>query len=273
MSSWASATWGQTRNQNRVFWRTPISAFFTLVFPLMFLVLFGLIFEDIEIEGGTVEAAQFYAPSLAVFAAASATFTNLAINLSIQRDEGILKRWRGTPIAPSSFMAGAVGSGLWIALLANGTMLAIGAIAYGIEVEVAKLPAAGLAFVVGSVSFAAMGVALSGLAKSSRNAPAAAQAFLLPMAFISDVFVTTTDAPRAVQVIGDILPLKPFVVAFSAAFNPFVEAPGFQWDRLAVVAAWGVAGAVVASRRFTWEPVPGGSRESGRRTRSRRTSA
>jgi len=274
VNRWARQTWLQTRNQNRVFWRTAIAAFFTIAFPLITLVLFGLIFEfDIEVEGGVIDnPAQFYAPSLAVFAAASATFTNIGINLSNQRDDGILKRWRGTPIAPSAFMGGAVVSGLWIAVLANGAMLIVGAVFYGVEVEAAKLPAAVLAFVVGSLSFAALGVALSALVKSGRNAPAAAQALILPMAFVSNVFVSTADAPRAVQIIGDLLPLKPFVLAFSAAFNPFIDAPGFMWDRLAVVAAWGVAAALVAARRFTWEPAST-SAGSIRRGRSRRAVA
>jgi len=72
--------WQQIRYQNRLFWRTPIAAFFTLVFPLMFLLLFSVLFgtEDIEITGrGVFSVAQFYAPGLAVFAAASATYTNI----------------------------------------------------------------------------------------------------------------------------------------------------------------------------------------------------
>ncbi|MDH3707044.1 MAG: ABC transporter permease [Acidimicrobiia bacterium] len=264
----------QTRNQNRVFWRTAIAAFFTIAFPLITLVLFGLIFDfEIEVDGGIVDnPAQFYAPSLAVFAAASATFTNIGINLSTQRDDGILKRWRGTPIAPSAFMGGAIVSGLWIAVVANALMLTVGAVFYDVEVDAAKVPASVLAFVVGSTTFAALGVALSALVKSGRNAPAAAQAVLLPMAFVSDVFVSTANAPSLVQLIGDVLPLKPFVLSFGVAFNPFVDAPGFMWDRLAVVAAWGVAGAVVASRRFTWEPA-GTSIGSATRGRSRRAVA
>ena len=62
-----SLIWGQIRYQNRIFWRTPIAAFFTLAFPLMFLVVFGLILGSDEIEKTGLTVAQFYAPALAVF--------------------------------------------------------------------------------------------------------------------------------------------------------------------------------------------------------------
>ncbi|MFZ0015298.1 MAG: hypothetical protein WAL25_14420, partial [Acidimicrobiia bacterium] len=68
----------QVGYQNKMFYRTPIAAFFTLVFPLMLLVLFGALFGSEEIEELGVTVAQYYAPALAVFSAASATYTNIA---------------------------------------------------------------------------------------------------------------------------------------------------------------------------------------------------
>lgn len=245
----------QVRYQNRLFWRSPISAVFTLAFPLIFLVLFDLIFSgDIERPAGDISVTQFYAPSLAVFAAASATYTNIGINQSILRDLGVLKRVRGTPLPPALYLGGVIGSAVWIALVADVVMLGVGALVYDLEVEAAKLPAAVVTFVVGTASFAAMGLALSALARSSSATPAAAQATLLPAAFVSDVFVPLSDPPRWLETIGDVLPLKPFVLAFEAAFSPHTDAPAFRPGRLAVVALWGVAAALVAARRFTWEP-------------------
>src|SRR3972149_6635006 len=113
--------WQQVRYQNRLFWRTPVAAFFTIAFPLMFLLLFSVIFGTgtFEITGrGVYSVAQFYAPSLAVFAAASATYTNIGVGTAIARDEGILKRFRGTPLPAWTYMAGLIGSGVWIAPLA-----------------------------------------------------------------------------------------------------------------------------------------------------------
>ena len=70
-----------------------------------------------------------------------------------------------------------------------------------------------------------------------------ANAIILPMAFISDVFIAIEDPPAWLNTLGDILPLKPFVQAFQDTLEPGrVPAPAFQWDKLARVAAWGVVG-------------------------------
>ena len=90
----------QVRYQNRVFWRSPMAAFFTLVFPLMFLLVFVSVFGNGMISALGVPMAQFYAPSLGVYGAITAAYTNLAIMTVTRRDEGILKRVRGTPLPP-----------------------------------------------------------------------------------------------------------------------------------------------------------------------------
>ncbi|WKZ82033.1 MAG: ABC transporter permease [Acidimicrobiia bacterium] len=265
--------WQQVRYQNRLFWRTPLAAFFTLAFPLMFLLLFATLFgtEKIEIPGrGTFSVAQFYAPALAVFAAATATYTNIGIQTAIARDQGILKRFRGTPLPSWTYMAGRIGSGVWIAFLAVAIMVGVGVLAYDLTLDPAKLPALLLTFAVGAACFAALGLALAAVAPNGDSAPAIANATILPLAFVSDVFIAMGDPPQWLTILGNIFPLKHFVRAFQDAFQPTVDPPAFAWDHLAVMAAWGVAGALFAIRFFTWEP-----RESsgGRRLRRRKIAA
>lgn len=261
--------WRSVRAENRLFWRTPIGAFFTIGLPLVMLVIFVAIFgnDPIGTSYGEIATAQFYAAGLGVFAAASATYTNLAINLTMRRDDGVLKRVRGTPIPPWVFLAGTVLSGMWIAAFATTLMVAIGILAYGVEVELAQLPAMIVAFVSGTACFATLGVALAAISKTAASAPAIANATILPLAFLSNVFVPLDDPPTWLNLIGDIFPLKPFAVAFTEAMSPFTEAPAFSWDRVAVMAGWTLVGAVVAWRRFRWEPIPGATRGRGRRNR------
>ncbi|MEO0495481.1 MAG: ABC transporter permease [Actinomycetota bacterium] len=261
------------RAENRLFWRTPIGAFFTIGLPLVMLVLFVALFgnDPIGTSYGEIATAQFYAAGLGVFAAASATYTNIAINLTMRRDDGVLKRVRGTPIPPWVFLAGSILSGMWIAAFATTLMVVVGIVAYGVEVELAQLPAMVLAFVAGTACFATLGVALASIAKTASAAPAIANATILPLGFMSNVFVPLDDPPAWLTLVGDIFPLKPFAVAFAEAMSPFTEAPAFEWDRIAVMAGWTVLGAIVAWKRFRWEPVPGASR--GRRRRNRRSAA
>jgi len=261
--------WRQVGYQNRLFTRTPVSAFFTLVFPLIFLVLFGALFDGIDIASGVeVDAAQFYAPGLAVFAAVSATYTNIGIGVAIYRDEGVLKRIRGTPLPRWIYMAGVVGSGVVIAAAGALLMLSVGFLLYGIEMEMANVLPAVTTFVVGVASFSLLGLALAAMAPSGQSAPALANATLLPVAFVSNVFISVrNDPPAWLDLLGDVFPLKAFADAFFAAFDPFEEASAYKPWLLLRMGVWGLAGALVAVRKFRWEPSTGAGRGAGRRGR------
>jgi ABC-2 type transport system permease protein len=256
----------QTRYQVVTFRRIPVAFFFTLALPLIMLILFNALFGDGEVDTpeGSWPIGQFYTGGLAAFTAVSATFTNLANMVPIRRDEGVLKRWKGTPLPTWTYIAGFVLSAVFIAFIGVIMMLTLGVLAYDLHIEWAKMPAAVLTFLVGVSAFAALGLALASVVKSASSASAAANAIILPLAFVSDVFVVSEGAPDWIITIGNFFPLKPFVNAFQDCFNPLVEAPAINWGNLAQVAAWGLFGAIVAVRNFSWEP-------SGSAPRSRRS--
>jgi ABC-2 type transport system permease protein len=256
----ARLLWSQIRYQNKLFWRSPVSAFFTLVLPLLLLVLFGAIFGSEEVGGG-LTVAQFYAPSLAVFGAVSATYTNLGIRTTYARDEGILKRIRGTPLPPTIYMGGAIGSAIFIAAIAAIIMLAAGVVLYGLVIHVEAVPALIVTFFVGVACFASLGLLVAALAPSGDAASAITNATLLPLAFISDIFIVTGDGmPPVLEFIADVFPLKHFATAFRQAFEPeFVATTTswldfFSWEDLAVMVVWTVIGVVLTLRWFSWEP-------------------
>jgi ABC-2 type transport system permease protein len=272
MSGWPSTlalVWRQVRYQLLLFWRVPVGLFFTLVLPLIMLVLFNALFGDTIVDTGSGEwpVRQFYTGGLAVFTAVSATYTNLANMIPIRRDEGVLKRWRGTPMPTSIYVAGAIGGAVVLAFIGVTIMLTLGVVAYDLQIDAAKLPAAILTFAVGVSSFAALGMAVAGLVPTASAASAVANATILPLAFVSNIFIVVEDPPRWLDLIGDVFPLKPFVEAFQDAFNPTVAAPAFAWEKLAFVALWGIAGAIGAVRWFRWEPSPGGSTRRRRAAR------
>ena len=253
--SWGRLTWISMRSQNRTFWRNPVASFFTLGLPLIMLVLFGSLFSwEIDVGFGLIPAAQFYTPGLAAFTAANAALANVGITLAFQRQFGLLKRVRGTPLPPSTFLAGTVASSVWIAVLGTLIMMLVGVLFFDVGIAAAKIPAAAVSFVVGTAAFAGLGLALAALAPSGNTAPAVANAVILPMAFVSDIFVPAENPPDWLRILGDVLPLKHFGRAFSAAFHPAVPAPAWQGTDLAILAAWGVAGALLAWRFFDWMP-------------------
>jgi ABC-2 type transport system permease protein len=264
-----SMLWRQTRYQNMIFFRNPIAAFFTLFFPLMIFVVFSLIFgnEDIEYLGVTV--AQYYAPAMAVFAAVSATYTNLAVTTSYQRDEGILKRVKGTPLPPTVYMGGKIASAIMIAVISVTIMMSIGVLFYGVQIYGRTFAAASLTFLIGVGCFAALGLMIAALVGSGEAATAVTNATLLPLAFFSGVFVVPSeDAPAWLDTVANIFPLKHFVEPFTSAFNPQMTGSQFHWDSLAYMALWGIVSIVIAVRYFRWEADPGKVRSSRRAKRA-----
>jgi ABC-2 type transport system permease protein len=270
IARWPGATGllvSQIGYQLKLFYRVPAAMFFTLALPLVMLILLNAVFGSDNVGADTQmwPQRQFYTAGLAVFAAVTATYTNLANMIPIRRDEGVLKRWRSTPLPTWIYVGGAIGSSVILAAFNVVVMLGLGVVAYGLEIDTAKLPAAIVTFTIGVASFAALGMAVAALVASASAASAVANATILPLAFVSNVFVALDRAPRWVELLGDAFPLKAFATAFQDAFNPAVTGAAWAPGRLGFIALWGVAGAIIAVTRFRWEPSGSGGRRSRRR--------
>ncbi len=260
----------QTRYESRIFWRTPISAFFTVIFPLMIFVVFALVFGNEEIEELGINTAQFYAPALAVFSAVSATYTNIAISTTYQRDEGILKRVRGTPLPSWIFLGGKIAAAVAIAIIGAVVMLAVGAVFFGVQLYADSIIPLVLTFFVGVAAFGALGLLVAAIAPSGNAATAIAQATLLPLAFISGVFlVPGENTPDWLNALASFFPLKHFAEPFTAAFSPIGDHT-VHWADLAYMAVWGVVALALAIRWFKWEPS---TRPPRRRSKAAETAA
>lgn len=246
----------QVRYENRAFWRNPAAAFFTFVFPLMFLVIFNVFFgnEEIEVPGGTTTASTFYVPAIAALSVITACYTNVAMTVTFSRDQGVLKRIRGTPLPAAVFLTGRILSSVLIGILLVVIVVAFGFVFYGVDIPAGTLPAFLVTLAIGSAAFAALGLAVTGLIPNAEAGPAVINASVLPLLFISDVFIRGDDAPAWLTTLASFFPIKHFSEALQTAFNPFETGSGFEPDRLAVMALWGLFGVVLAMRTFTWEP-------------------
>ena len=257
----------QVRYANRGFWRTPVAAFFTLVFPLSFLVILSALYGNAVIDEDTgLRLAQFTAPVFAVFGSCMACYVSLAMALAYARGSGVLKRLRGTPLPPALHIAGRVGSAMWVSMIATVVMIGVGVALYGVQVIWANMPALVLTFAVGMACFSALGLAVAAIAPTPSAAQGFANASLILLSFISGIF-GFTELPEWMDRLASFFPLKHFVDPVAAGFNPYVEATTPSWGDLAVMAVWGVVGAVLAFRRFEWEPGSGRARR-GRRGRT-----
>jgi len=241
----------QVAYENRAFWRNPAAAFFTFVFPLMFLVVF-----DVLMGGGTsagVPLSHFYTPAVIVFSVITATYTNIAMMVTNARDSGILKRMRGTPLPPWAYLAGRILHAVVIATLLLVIVAAFGALVSGVAFPWDRLPAILLTLAVGAASFCALGLAVAGLIPNADSASAIVQFTIFPLFFVSNVFVDMRGAPDWLNTVSQVFPVRHFADAFLGIYAPS-SGGGVAWGDLGVMAAWGVVGLVVALRFFTWEP-------------------
>jgi ABC-2 type transport system permease protein len=248
----------QVRYENLAFWRNPASAFFTFAFPLLLLVLLTtLLGGDTSTLPTAVEvaASTYYTATILAFSVITACYTNTAMTVTFARDEGVLKRVRGTPLPGWAYLLGKVLLSVLVMVLLVVIVCAFGAVFYDLEVPTRSLPAFVCTLLVGAAAFAALGLAVTALIPNADAAPAIVNATVLPLLFVSGVFIPIDDAPGWIQAIGDVFPVKPFLEALFESFLPPADnEAGWSPGDLAVVALWGLAGLALASRFFSWEP-------------------
>lgn len=253
----------QVRYTNRAFWRNPANAFFTFAFPLMFLVIFTALFGNDTtcvlpgphgcLPGGTVSTSTFYVAAIAAFAIITATYTNLAISVSFQRDNGILKRLRGSPLPSWAYLFGRIVHAILVAILLVVIVAAFGAAFYHARVPSRTLPAYVLTIAVGAATFSALGLALTAIIPNADAAPAVVNATILPLLFLSDIFIPLQNEHAWYVTVAKVFPVYHFAKAMQTAyFSP--SGSGLNAGHLVVMAVWGVAGVVAAVLFFSWEP-------------------
>ena len=246
MSAALDMAWRQYRLEQRMFWRNPSAAFFNFLLPLLTLALFGAVFA------GDQDALDVIVPGIAGMGVVSTTFVALAMNMVFLREQGVLKRLRGTPMPPAAYLGGLAGHAVTNAAVQVTLVVLAGRALFGIGWPEDVLALA--AFVAaGVVCFAALGVALSHAVPNFDAAPAYVNAVFLPLVFISGVFYDAEDAPAFLRDIAQALPLTHLVDGLSHAMVGGGRLAD-DLSHLVVIALWTAAGVTAAVRGFRWEP-------------------
>jgi ABC-2 type transport system permease protein len=244
-------------------------AFFTFVFPLLLLALLDATSSDnrLTVPGGKVDFAQYFTPSIAIYALSVACYATPIFALAAAREGGLLKRVRGTPLNPSVYVGAWLVATILIGLASVLLMFVVAVPAFGVHVYPDQLPAAIVTALLGACALAAIGIAVATFARRAESAPAIANLTLFTLSFLSGVFFPLQNAPDWVVSIAHVFPLSHLVEAFTGCFSPYTQGSGFNAGDLAVIAAWGLGGLLVAVRRFRWDvdtgDRPGRFRPSG----------
>jgi len=243
--------WHQIRYEQLSFWRNPQSAFFTFVFPVVLIAVFGALFRGAD--GSSyfygLTALQYYVPTIAALSVLGSCYSQLAIVLAMRRQNGILKRVRATPLPAWAYFLGLLAHCIMVSVVDVVLIAGIGAV-FGVPLPT-HWPAIAVTLVLGAASFCALGVAVASLIRNAEAAPAVVQLVLFPLVFISGTYMPIHS--DVLNSIASALPVRPFN---QALLGPFAQHTGFDWKALGVLAAWGAAGALIAIRRFRWNPRP-----------------
>lgn len=248
----------QARFENKAFWRNPAAAFFTFAFPLLFLAIFSTLLggeTSPSPTGEEIESTTYFIPAILSFSVVTACFTNIAISISFSRDEGVLKRLRGTPCPGWVYLAARVLHAVFVNMILVVIVVIFGQVVYGVDIPLDTLAAFVLTLVVGAGTFCALGLAATCAVPNAEAAPAVVNVMALPLLFLSGTFIPIGDAPQWIQTVAGLFPIKHFLDAMFESFLPPPDNPsGFLWSSILVIAIWGIAGLVVAIRYFRWEP-------------------
>jgi ABC-2 type transport system permease protein len=247
----------QLRYVNKAFWRNPASAFFTFAFPLMFLVIFTALLGHYTVPIGhrTVNTSTYYVASMACFSVITACFNNIAMAVSFQREDGILKRAHGTPLPGASFLGARILHAVLVAVLLVIITAVFGRLVYTADIPTGlSLLRFVVALLVGAAAFCALGLAATAVIPNSDAAAPIVNAIILPLEFLSGIFIVFSNTtPAWILWVAKVFPIRHFVLSMQAGFL----SAAFSWTDVLVVAVWGIAGMLLAIRFFTWEPRQG----------------
>ena len=247
MTSALSLIAWQVRYEQRSFWRNRRASLFGFLFPVLLFVIFATLNKHahLNVDGG-VSYVTWYLPGIIAYALVTTAFSNLAIILVSARDQGVLKRVRGTPLPWWAFLAGRVGSSLAISGLTTALLLALGAITYGVDIPVDTLPGLVLALLVGTACFTSLGIAVVRFMPGADSAGPILAILVTPVALVSNVFFPVSHS--WITDVAGVLPLKPLSDALHSAFSPATAAPGIAWGDLLALAIWLAVGSAMMVR-------------------------
>jgi ABC-2 type transport system permease protein len=250
----------QARMAMLVALRTPRTIIFTIAFPVILLVLFNSIFNAGGSETTTLpsdvklSAEAYFTAGIIAYAAALSTFTTLAVSLTTQREHGQLKRYRGTPMPPWTFIAGQIIRAEAQALTMAAVLLAIGALAYGVPVPAATFPAFVLYLLLGTATLCSLGIALSAFTPTPDAASTIAPFSVVILSFVSGVWIPVDQLPSWLEKVGQIFPLSHLALGLQTTLAPGTSGSGLEAGTVLALAIWALIGIRIASHRFKWEP-------------------
>jgi ABC-2 type transport system permease protein len=229
--------------------REPVGTFFTLVFPLLLLFLFGSIYgnEPTPFLGGR-GSVDNSVPGYIALIIGTTGMIGLPIALSVYREKGVLRRFRATPLKPVTVLGSQVLVNLAVSLVGIIALVVVGFFVYDLTLPAAPL-AAFLAIIIGGLSFLSVGFVLASLMPTATSAQAVGLALFFPMMFLSGAGLPQQMLPQNLVDFSRFLPLTHVVNLLQDLWY------GTGWNVTALLVLFGVmvVATAVSIRYFRWE--------------------
>ena len=257
-------SWERTRIELKQFFRQTDALFFSMLLPVLLVVIFSTVFGGEEIVGppGTdpVPFPQYFASGMIAAGVMSTTFASLSMSIALERDQGVLKRLAGTPLPKSAYFAGKISLALVTSLLQTAIILALGLAFF--DMSLPSDPGLYLlfawVFLLGVAACSLLGIAYTRLIRNASAGAAVVQPPFLTLQFISGVFFQYSAIPGWLKVVASIFPLKWMAQGFRQVFLPdwvAVDDYGGSWQTgwvAAVLVGWFLASFLLSRYTFRW---------------------
>ncbi len=245
---------GQVRYQLILLLRSPLGFFLSIVFPLLLLICLNVITPGSPVGG--LPYAQWLTPAMCAFCLLNACYVTVITSMVLAREEGILKRLRGTPLPVWAYLAGRSGSAFVTSVIASGVIVAAGVMFFGVHIVWHALGYFAAAACLGIACFFLLAAAVTTVVRKTETALPIAFGTMLPLAFISDVFFSVAHPPTWLHDLASAFPVAPIAKAMEDSFSPATHSWPMPVSGLLVVLGWSAAALVVIALTFRWEPGP-----------------
>ena len=255
-----SLSLAQTRYALRGFLRDPSALGFTVFFPILLLLLFNAIFKgSTTFNDVHVHAPSYYTASIVAYDIMLVSFSSLLIRITTNRERGLLKRFRGTPMPSWVYLLSEIARTIVVVATTVAVLVAVGAIFYHVQLSAHLLLGLVAYLVVGVICFSAMALALTRVCATSDSASAIGPLVATILAFLSGVFIPVAVMPTWMLDLGKVFPLEHLARGLQSGIL-IPGSTGITWGDFGIMALWGAVGLVVAVRTFRWEPLATGDR-------------
>jgi ABC-2 type transport system permease protein len=244
----------QTRYSLIGFFRNPRAVVFTIIMPLFLLVILNTIFHNLTTFVGAKTTALYYTPAMVGYQIIWAGLSSLNATIVADREAGLLKRFRGTPMPRWVYLASEIARTIVVVCCTVLILVLVGVVFYRVRLSPDAVVGLVVYTVLGAAVMASLGLALTRVSSTTDTAAVIGPFLVVILSFISGVFVPMNLMPAWLFDVGKAFPLEHLAGGLRTAFT-MKDSSGLSAGNVGMLAIWGLAGVLVAIRTFRWEPI------------------